>query len=315
MPAPDAPAISPADMTDRAAQIAHATQTDRATQTGCAKTIDHAETPRRIVGVSRLGESAARRIAASPCVIGPVHSVFERAVNLLAVDGHLLTLHGPGPLAAPFAIELDERLPWRDIEPGHVLEREGRGRLALGASLLDLSSAQVVDTSIGPDSDPSALAAALAETPRRPGAPALASATALEGRRHLVEGLRRGDAGRFVDGARRLIGLGEGLTPAGDDLLVGCLAVARRFRPRLLLDAPEIGPALADAAREGTTIVAREFLLEAIEGRFSEIVVALLTAPDVPRASAALNDLLDLGATSGADMAAGMRLALDAIHR
>ena len=71
--------------------------------------------------------------------------------------------------------------------------------------------------------------------------------------------------------------------------------------------------ALANTAREGTTLVAREFLFEALEGRFSEIVIALLTAADVPRARAALGDLLELGATSGADTATGMRLALEAL--
>ena len=275
--------------------------------------IGHAASAARIVGVSRLGESAARRLAAGPRVIGRVHSVFERAANLRCADGRLLTLQGPGPLAAPFAVALDERFPWRELEPGVPVEREGRGRLVLGALRLDCSAARVVDTSIGTGSDPRVLAAALAEAPRRPAAAALASAIALEGRRRLAEGLRRGDADRFVDGARRLIGLGEGLTPAGDDLLVGSLAVARRFRPGFLLDDPGIGQALADTAREGTTLVAREFLLEALEGRFSEIVIALVTAADVPRARAALDDLLDVGATSGADTAAGMRLALEAL--
>jgi hypothetical protein len=281
-----------------------------------ATVIGHAASAPRIVGVSRLGESAARRLAASPRVIGRVHSVFERAVNLLGADGRLLTLHGPGPLASPFAVALDERLPWRELEPGLPVEREGHARLVLGALRLDCSSARVVDMSIGAGSDAGALAAALAEAPRRPAAPALASSIALEGRRRLGEGLRRGDADRFVDGARRLIGLGEGLTPAGDDLLVGSLAVARRFRPDFLLEDPGIRQALANAAREGTTIVAREFLLEALEGHFSEIVIALLTTADGPRVRAALDDLLELGATSGADTAEGMRLALDAlVHR
>jgi Protein of unknown function (DUF2877) len=290
----------------------------RTSATGSLSPNPGADPATRIVGVSRLGESAARRLAAGPRVIGRVHSVFERAVNLLGSDGRLLTLHGPGPLAAPFAVALDERLPWRELEPGLEpgvpVHREGRGRLVLGALRLDCSAAQVVDTSIGTGSDPSALAAALAEAPRSPAAPSLASGIALEGRRRLADGLRCGDADRFVDGARRLIGLGEGLTPAGDDLLVGSLAVARRFRPDFLLDDPGIGQALANAAREGTTIVAREFLLEALEGRFSEIVIALLTAADVPRARAALDDLLGLGASSGADTAAGMRLALDALY-
>jgi hypothetical protein len=276
--------------------------------------IGHAASAARIVGVARLGDSAARRLAASLPMIGRVHSVFERAVNLVGADGRLLTLHGPGPLAASFAVALDERLPWHGLEPGIPVHREGRGCLVLGALRLDCSAARVVDTSIGTGSDPRALAAALAGTLRPPAAAALASAIAIEGRRRLAEGLRRGDADRFVDGARRLIGLGEGLTPAGDDLLVGSLAVARRFRPGFLLDNPGVGPALAVTAREGTTLVAREFLLEAIEGRFSEIVIALLTAADVQRARAALDDLLEVGATSGADTATGMQLALEAIE-
>lgn len=278
-----------------------------------ASVVTHDTSAARIVGVSRLGESAARRLAASPRVIGRVHSVFERAVNVLGADGRLWTLHGPGPLAAPFAVALDERVPWRELEHGMPVHREGRAWLVLGALRLDCSAARVVDTSIGAGSDPGPLASALAEATRSPVAPSLTSAIALEGRRRLAEGLRRGDADCFVDGARRLIGLGEGLTPAGDDLLVGSLAVARRFRPDFLLDDPGIGHALADAAREGTTIVAREFLLEALEGRFCEIVIALLTAADAPRARAALDDLLDLGATSGADTTAGMRLALGAL--
>jgi hypothetical protein len=275
--------------------------------------IRYAASAARIVGVSRLGESTARRLAAGPRMIGRVHSVFERAVNVLGTDGRLVSLHGPGPLAAPFAIGLDERLPARELEPGVAVHLEGRGQLVLGALQLDCSAARVVDTSIGAGSDPRTLAAALAEAPRRPAAATLASVLALEGRRRLAEGLRRGDADRFVDGARRLIGLGEGLTPAGDDLLVGSLAVARRFRRGYLLDEPGVGQALANAAREGTTLVAREFLIEAIEGRFSEIVIALLTAADLRCARAALDDLLDLGATSGADTAAGMRLALEAL--
>ena len=95
---------------------------------------------------------------------------------------------------------------------------------------------------------------------------------------------------------------------------MGSLAVARRFRRGYLLDESGVGQALAEAAREGTTLVAREFLLEALEGRFSEIVIALMTAADLPCARAALDDLLDVGATSGADTAAGMRLALEALH-
>ncbi|HZJ72115.1 MAG TPA: DUF2877 domain-containing protein, partial [Planctomycetota bacterium] len=134
------------------------------------------------------------------------------------------------------------------------------------------------------------------------------------GQRRLAEADQAAGAVDEALGVSAPQSLGEGLTPAGDDLLVGSLAVARRFRPDFVLENPAIGQALANAAREGTTLVACEFLLEALEGRFSETVIALLVAADVPGARVALDDLLALGATSGADTAAGMRLAVDAIE-
>ena len=262
------------------------------------------------VVASTIGETAAGRLARG--VIDRVHSVFERAVNLVGGDGHLVTLHGPGPLAAPFAVALDARPAWGALEPGAPVRYEGPGRLAVGALSLDWAAARIVDGSIGAGSDPGPLAAALADARGRPAAPSLSSPRALGARRRLAEGLWRGDAERFADGARGLIGLGEGLTPAGDDLLVGCLAVTRRFRPAFAAD-DRIRGALAEATRHGTTAVAREFLLEALEGRFSELVVAVTSAADAAGARAALSDLLGLGATSGGDTAAGMDLALAAL--
>src|SRR2546430_15360010 len=96
--------------------------------------------------VARLGTASLERLALGSLKPGRIHSVFERAVNVLWGDGHLLTLHGPGPLAAPFAIAL-ERLPargavalgmaigpsdfeWSDAEPV-VLEMPG-GPLGFG---------------------------------------------------------------------------------------------------------------------------------------------------------------------------------------
>ena len=275
-----------------------------------AVTARRAAHAQRLVAVSKLGDTAARRLARG--LIDRVHSVFARAVNLAGADGRLVTLHAPGPLAAPFAIAIGALPPWGELEPGAPVVCGGAGRLDVGALSLDWAAARIVETSIGAGSDPGALAGALAEAPDRPMAPSLSSPRALEARRRLTEGLRRGDAEQFAAGARRLIGLGEGLTPAGDDLLVGCLAVIRRFRPAFAAD-ERIAGALAEAARDGTTAVAREFVLEALEGRFSELVVAVASAADAASARAALADVLELGATSGADTVAGMDLALAAL--
>ena len=53
-----------------------------------------------------LGTGLAARLGAVPRLSGPPTSVFTRAINFEAADGALVTLHGPGPLAAPFAIAL-----------------------------------------------------------------------------------------------------------------------------------------------------------------------------------------------------------------
>ena len=99
--------------------------------------IGHGASAARIVGVSRLGGSTAHRLTAGPRVIGRVHSVFERAVNLLGADGRLVTLHGPGPLAAPFAVALDEGLARlaADLDEGRWDARFGHLRAQDNADL------------------------------------------------------------------------------------------------------------------------------------------------------------------------------------
>ena len=277
-----------------------------------AAMIDCAPPLTRTVRVSRMGAGPASRLASASRVVGRVHSAFRRAVNLLGADGQHPDAPGPGPLAAPFAVALDELPRWPELEPGTAMERSGNG-LILGAIRLDGSAARVVDATIAAGLDPSVLAAALGESPLPRAAPSLGSAIALEGRGRLADGLGRGDARDFAGGALRLIGLGEGLTPAGDDFLVGVLAVARRFRPGFLVDHPDVGRALAAAARDRTTVIAGAFLTEALEGSFSEVVIALATASCAAAARTALADLLEMGATSGADTAAGMRLGLAAL--
>ncbi|HKC08838.1 MAG TPA: DUF2877 domain-containing protein [Methylomirabilota bacterium] len=70
--------------------------------------------------------------------------------------------------------------------------------------------------------------------------------------------------------------MGEGLTPAGDDCLVGTLAVIQRFDRAWLVAHPEIQASVRQRAWTGTTVVAREFIVHALAGHFAESVVGLL---------------------------------------
>jgi hypothetical protein len=72
---------------------------------------------------------------------------------------------------------------------------------------------------------------------------------------------------------------------------------------------PPVLEPITQAARERTTAVGHEFVRHAIDGRFSEPVLAVLRAVSPDDHRQAVSCLLRLGATSGADTLSGMRLA------
>ena len=134
---------------------------------------------------------------------------------------------------------------------------------------------------------PPGLDRAVVDTLRHHGtgrATGLDSPRGVAARAALAGAIGSGDAARLVEAASGLLGLGEGLTPAGDDCLVGALAVR-------------------------TTAVGREFVVHALAGRFSEPMLALLRARGPIEAAEAVRRLAGLGATSGMDTLAGLRLA------
>lgn len=282
-----------------------------------------------VVRASAVAPRAVKLLDATSPEIGRVHSVFDRALNVLCRDGRLLALHGPGPVAAPFAIAIDERVDWREIDCGTRVARNVRGDIAVDGLRIATAGSRIAETGITPGAW-RALASALADgdepdtsgarcagpaSPAGVGQPALASPLAREAMRHISDGIRHADASELLAGGRALIGLGEGLTPAGDDVLVGVLAVIHRARPLLLSGAPDVVATLAHEARARTTAIAREFVLHALDGHFSEPIVQLATADDSDRARDALRHVLSMGATSGADTVVGLRLAARALSR
>jgi Protein of unknown function (DUF2877) len=253
--------------------------------------------PLRVV---RLGSASLERLAREPEKTGRVHSVFDRAVNILWRDGRMLTLHGPGPLAAPFAVALERLPPRGTMAPG----------MPIGSVTFDWRGAESValEMTQGP------LGFSVDALPERAGAQALRSPAGARALEALGRGIAAGDARAFADAACALVGFGEGLTPAGDDCVVGALAAVQRLSPAWLSTHAAQPDRLAEAARTRTTDLARDFLLEALDGRFAEPVLALLTALSDDRAEDAARRLLLMGATSGADTLCGIRLACQALQ-
>ncbi|MEX2324853.1 MAG: DUF2877 domain-containing protein [Nitriliruptoraceae bacterium] len=122
--------------------------------------------------------------------------------------------------------------------------------------------------------------------------------------------------------ARRLIGAGPGLTPAGDDILAGLIAGLQLLTVRsartakygdsepgadtsLAAAAATVGQRIAGAATDRTTFVSAALLAHAARGEVAREVAIMLTDP-TPTAVA---NVMRIGATSGPDLCLGIVLA------
>ncbi|QTD39806.1 DUF2877 domain-containing protein [Sporosarcina sp. Te-1] len=116
---------------------------------------------------------------------------------------------------------------------------------------------------------------------------------------------------------RFFLGRGQGLTPSGDDHLVGILAIHTAVG-LLSSEALQVLGRLVEHGRL-TTDVGREYLLYALEGRFSSTVVKasseLTQRTDIDTLKPVIQDLLDMGHSSGIDTVFGMLLGLLMLRR
>ena len=131
----------------------------------------------------------------------------------------------------------------------------------------------------------------------------------------LVATLRAGEVrvASYRPDAAALTGLGPGLTPTGDDLLVGLAAMARRLVGGGLVEARAavaFGTSLAGLAGSDTTPAARDLLAKAATGVFPVVLADFVEALGSPNAEAeglrsVAFRLASTGAHSGADLLAG----------
>jgi hypothetical protein len=278
-----------------------------------------------------------------------VHGVFESAVNL-RVDGRrfLVTLVGPEADEQPQGIRLasSERFAAWPVRPGDEGRRIGRRLVFDGAAtgrwpVVDLASAAVGGRREMAKLDPrdQASSEAWAECARwlearqqREGAalrlaalrggaaPADAIGTRLASAgRAIGDAIRAGTVDAAALAAARMIGLGTGLTPTGDDFLCGLLAALWCTRIEGTEDArllAGLGAALATMLNR-TTVVGATLLECAIAGSFSGalrgLAAELVGSRRGDRAlalGAAMGRLCAMGHTSGMDTAAGFLFGL-----
>jgi Protein of unknown function (DUF2877) len=103
----------------------------------------------------------------------------------------------------------------------------------------------------------------------------------------------------------RLVGRGDGLTPLGDDVLCGWLAVHRAAG----VETPEVDAAVHHH-RDRTTLLSATLLECAVAGEVLPEFASYVSALGTPAEPAAATTLAAVGHTSGAGLLHGARLAL-----
>lgn len=133
--------------------------------------------------------------------------------------------------------------------------------------------------------------------------------------RRLEQAVAAADGPAVVDAARRLLGLGVGLTPSGDDVLCGLALVANLPGAATAAAMPALRT-LADDLPAATTPVSAATLAEALDGRgrdrLHRLLSAATTADRATDLAAATASVRAIGHTSGADLLAGIRCGLRA---
>jgi hypothetical protein len=258
---------------------------------------------------------------------GSITAVFQRSILCTAPDKRLLHLHSGPQLVSPFSLRMQgdfatvrregrlvQGMPVRMIGPAIAIAEHVHLRL-------DEITAYQSPRHMQADIDPEAvgMAGQVLKTDGRPrGFERVPGTHALV--TMIQQALANGDDARMLEAARGLIGFGPGLTPSGDDFLVGCLRglwLMRRneLAMRQKLDRWRI--ALLPDLDERTTHVGAEFIRHALHGAFAEVLdqaaLSLLIPSHPQTVQSAVGRLLTQGETSGTDTALGLLTCLEAL--
>lgn len=252
------------------------------------------------LSIVSLGYLAAERLV-QPAQQLKIHSRFHHAMNLLATDGHLLTLLDASQypnLPDAVRVQLPPGWDWREMadtlagfdsaeiwQPEILLALPGESPRHY-AVLADALSGQPVESELMllPDGD------------RSKRQPQIAADNSAE---------------QLTLQVSQLIGFGRGLTPDGDDYLLGYLAALWRWQ-----NAPNIAghyrqmQQIVAAQLTATNDISAHYLRRALHGHFSEPLCELMTLLTQPANTAQINvaaqNMMQCGASSGADCLAGL---------
>jgi hypothetical protein len=131
----------------------------------------------------------------------------------------------------------------------------------------------------------------------------------------LVTSAEQFDSPGSLFAAQGMIGLGPGVTPSGDDLLIGFLAglwSTRRTDQGQLSFIDSFGDALQEAAKQ-TSEISRTYIVHAVRGQFSSSLANLAQAITTGHGlEQAVREAMQVGHSSGMDSVTGLLIGLAA---
>ncbi|MGW5240118.1 DUF2877 domain-containing protein [Monashia sp. NPDC004114] len=287
------------------------------------------------------GSTALRALTADAALLGlirsgrfagTVHSTFASVVNLRTTKGDLFSVAARHVDNAPNTVVVDvTSLSHLRAPRGATVVSHGSGLACPARFTIDVANASpwtptVPDLCRTARSDGLAqLAAELGRVIDRDGRPggirprdgqgtidARVSRALQVGTNGLVRALAQGDRAAATLWGGRVIGLGPGLTPSGDDFVTGLAAMVAAPGTRI----HALGPWLRRLVwthRTRTNVISWTAMHEAARGRVRESLIAVLdavAAGDAGALHSAARRVITIGNTSGTDIVTGMQAAL-----
>jgi hypothetical protein len=248
---------------------------------------------------------------------GRVLGVFNRACNLVDDHRRIIAVVLPAVGKGPFAVSLDDVPALFDTLSAGQPAWANANAVKVGPWYILLDEAEVWEAEIDFLIPNSSLQPILAAVQPYADWPTLTEDTlvarqmakqACTGALNLMAALRPPLDGEHLSAAvQQLAGLGQGLTPAGDDYLLGVIAAL------WLLHQTNLPPVIASAAIPKTGILSGAFLQAAARREFMEPWHALILAAKIggdAQITAAVQWIADFGASSGTDALAGFAQTL-----
>lgn len=262
--------------------------------------------------------------------IGKIHSIFDKVVNILSEENILYTISNNTTDNAPYTLKVDYDESFNDITNQNEKVLKNDNQILIGKTVIDLSTVNIwnmKDNKIIKFSHDIVkknikFFNMLIETMGKDGGckyyylkhflnkdykASLIERELAKRIEHFYKNLNEDKISK--EDITRLIGLGMGLTPSGDDFLTGFLATINLFESNEHLF-NQIKNYIS-LPLKSTTDISSAMIKAALEGKYREYVNQFIYSfleDDKEKFLKAFKNLLKIGSSSGTDMSVGIVL-------